>query len=1487
MCNKMCMAVVIFAALFSASLNAKHSDSFLLGNYSFVKSGWYNNGHAAKVDSLTKRMHELGYNATVCEHSFSATDVNLQSLLGTLDSDSLDAILIDQAWDEVNDVYGTESLTLSNYWRFEAEYDSTSTINGNTDRYFSINSNTTGSSVPVNTASGDNILRLINNQPGYALNKLEYRWIGREYNSNDFNDLRYNVGPEFRFIKRGSVNPWIDDTLYVTIAFWCENYPANPTLPLIQFSFNGYESESSTQPVIVNHTNPISSIYGSISQLTVSEFEGLPTIDSSEWLHKTITLEVRLADLDTARLLNTESSWKCFLKNLNPQLFWMGHGVLEVDYVEFEDSVHRRLLTNQEFRDDIETRVNSLATHQNIKYLYLQDEPTQGQFDTFREIYNVLLPSSNSPAGSIQGLTTCINMNKSNVHKSTGVYNSEAEIYNHIGLYDEIATPNMIMFDIYPLKGGTFWNNDNQSHSNWIQKILDKNLLYYYQMYKQLCLSSNNKFVPVVQSYGRWDNNGHNWMLLRPLRYMQKCLKLLPLCYGADGIMDYRFQSEYGTDDIQEYSLINMDPLSPYTIELNGSWWGMKEANEKILHYHNYLKDETSCILSSDWLSAGCILTTGVDNSTHLATVNIDSLYVKPQVQISHGVDLYDGYIQYGMYNEDSCYPYLFLVNRRTEFVPQDGSGTSSESLELVHPPDLDTNNTSITAPPQTLHITPSGYQTNPLGTHLGFFDPFDNRFYDASEGGVDIEFEAGDGKLLRMCATLPQNVVTDETVNHFVVLDGDIAIEPGINVTISSGAKTRVKKNACISVGSGSCLTIRGEFATEDSVRVEVTPNGSLVFDNANCTWGQGSVIEVTGGSLNINGGSMNSSDSLTIWAGIRASFSSLVVIHDAIISDAEDHQVISSNLLISNARFNIPENSRGLTLGNRIMGYLTQISNTEPGRGFYGQSNRTSEGICLTTMNNSVYISNVDFQNLYYGILKSENPCATDSPYATNAVSDCRFVNCTIGVSLLNNINCDIQQCSFANNKPGKQGTGIYPKASSPTISSCDFTNLYRGILTEFSLISGLKLESSVNESNFYNCEMGIESRNSNHRLKANYFNRNNSGIVNHAGSNLNLSYDANNVLMNHIENIVFYDTMPYESTIQIFTGHNDFYQLTDNSTSLSALDFSFDTNYYNFPVTPDFKINASKNWFQDAQVTFNDPAYVDYVYVDTYDPSPTIPAPPPENDRLFIALGYESQELYELACATYQAIIDDQLEEEQTYITSAIDGLYRCIKMIPNPAWELTDYFETKALQFAIDEPTLSAILKDYLAKVFVLNKDFQAAVDLIQLRIDNPISEIDSLRAVLDLEIVLQLAAMEEDKRPLTTKYVQYQYPDIQVFDVMHSNNWDMYNRALRQNDQETNSVIAPTPQIQSNYPNPFNPSTTIAFSIPETGRVRVSVYNIKGQKVKDLLNTEMTRGNHRLVWDGRDTNNRNVASGIYFIKLESGGKTSIRKAMLMK
>jgi len=101
--------------------------------------------------------------------------------------------------------------------------------------------------------------------------------------------------------------------------------------------------------------------------------------------------------------------------------------------------------------------------------------------------------------------------------------------------------------------------------------------------------------------------------------------------------------------------------------------------------------------------------------------------------------------------------------------------------------------------------------------------------------------------------------------------------------------------------------------------------------------------------------------------------------------------------------------------------------------------------------------------------------------------------------------------------------------------------------------------------------------------------------------------------------------------------------------------------------------------------------------------------------------------------------------------------------------------------------------------------------------------------------------------------------------------------------LKTNDQQMPSALA----LHSNYPNPFNPSTTINFSLPKTAPVRLVIYNIRGQKVKELLNESLEGGNHNVVWNGRDDGNRPVASGVYFARLEQSGVTKISKMMLMK
>jgi flagellar hook assembly protein FlgD len=71
------------------------------------------------------------------------------------------------------------------------------------------------------------------------------------------------------------------------------------------------------------------------------------------------------------------------------------------------------------------------------------------------------------------------------------------------------------------------------------------------------------------------------------------------------------------------------------------------------------------------------------------------------------------------------------------------------------------------------------------------------------------------------------------------------------------------------------------------------------------------------------------------------------------------------------------------------------------------------------------------------------------------------------------------------------------------------------------------------------------------------------------------------------------------------------------------------------------------------------------------------------------------------------------------------------------------------------------------------------------------------------------------------------------------------------------------------QLFGNTSNSFNPSTTIHFELPVPSSVRLTVYDMLGQKIKSLLNDTHTAGNHHVVWDSKDNAGHDVASGVYF------------------
>jgi len=84
-----------------------------------------------------------------------------------------------------------------------------------------------------------------------------------------------------------------------------------------------------------------------------------------------------------------------------------------------------------------------------------------------------------------------------------------------------------------------------------------------------------------------------------------------------------------------------------------------------------------------------------------------------------------------------------------------------------------------------------------------------------------------------------------------------------------------------------------------------------------------------------------------------------------------------------------------------------------------------------------------------------------------------------------------------------------------------------------------------------------------------------------------------------------------------------------------------------------------------------------------------------------------------------------------------------------------------------------------------------------------------------------------------------------------------------------------------------YPNPFNPTTTINFSITARSNVNIVVYNIKGQSVATLFNGELPEGNHFIQFDGKDKNNATLASGVYFYRISTSFNTATGKMLLIK
>ncbi|HPG42052.1 MAG TPA: T9SS type A sorting domain-containing protein [bacterium] len=134
---------------------------------------------------------------------------------------------------------------------------------------------------------------------------------------------------------------------------------------------------------------------------------------------------------------------------------------------------------------------------------------------------------------------------------------------------------------------------------------------------------------------------------------------------------------------------------------------------------------------------------------------------------------------------------------------------------------------------------------------------------------------------------------------------------------------------------------------------------------------------------------------------------------------------------------------------------------------------------------------------------------------------------------------------------------------------------------------------------------------------------------------------------------------------------------------------------------------------------------------------------------------------------------------------------------------------------------------------------------------------------------------------DDSQP--TAFINAQFGSI---DPIFYNRWDFDKRVV--------TGVKPRPQttpsaymLEQNYPNPFNPETTIDYSLQHSGKVELSVFNVRGEKIATLIDASQGMGAYRVTWNGKDSLGNQVGSGVYFYKIKAGDFTAIKKMILVR
>ncbi|MDP8202413.1 MAG: T9SS type A sorting domain-containing protein [Candidatus Tenebribacter burtonii] len=266
-------------------------------------------------------------------------------------------------------------------------------------------------------------------------------------------------------------------------------------------------------------------------------------------------------------------------------------------------------------------------------------------------------------------------------------------------------------------------------------------------------------------------------------------------------------------------------------------------------------------------------------------------------------------------------------------------------------------------------------------------------------------------------------------------------------------------------------------------------------------------------------------------------------------------------------------------------------------------------------------------------------------------------------------------------------------------------------------------------------------------------------------------------------------------------------------------------------------------------------------------------------PEEELLYAAANDMGNGNYTTAEQTLQLLISDYPLTKEA--GTAVYYLYHLENLTAQDFSGLREYLEN------ITPPSNSSLemaIKKIITKTYMKDKEYLIAIDLLETTINNSQIPDEVISAMIDQGYCyMELADEGERGLPANCTIKTATLDEYQAKVRELESQFSFYPE-----EQDPNTTLVARDILSvTNFPNPFNPTTTISFNLTAESNVDIAVYNVKGQKVKQLMNEQLPVGQHSIEWNGKDSNNKATASGIYFYKISAGKSTSMKKMLLLK